>query len=209
MSLKWLSRIILAVTPFIISVTCLNAAGSDVTTTPTHVSFAGQLLIAAPTIRDPNFDHAVILMVRHNQNGAMGIVINMPVEQRPLASILKMLGQKGTDVSGNVRVFAGGPVQPETGFIIHSSDYRALGTIDVNEQVLLTTNSQILRDIGTNIGPKKSLMAFGYAGWAPGQLEDELQRGVWFTALGDPNLIFDENRERVWDSAYSRRMQDL
>jgi putative transcriptional regulator len=108
-----------------------------------------------------------------------------------------------------VRVFAGGPIEPETGFIIHSSDYRALGTIDVNEHVLLTANSQILRDIGTNKGPKKSLIAFGYAGWAPGQLEDELQRGVWFTALGDPNLIFDENRERVWDSAYSRRMQDL
>jgi putative transcriptional regulator len=208
MSLNRLSRIIFAITT-IISATFLNAAVSDLTPTPTHVSFVGQLLIAAPTIRDPHFDHAVILVVRHNQNGAMGIVINMPVEERPLANILEMLGQKGTHVSRNVRVFAGGPIEPETGFIIHSSDYRALGTIDVNEHVLLTANSQILRDIGTNKGPKKSLIAFGYAGWAPGQLEDELQRGVWFTALGDPNLIFDENRERVWDSAYSRRMQDL
>ena len=96
-------------------------------------SLAGQLLIASPTIRDPRFDHAVILVVRHNHDGAMGIVINMPTDERPLANILEMVGEKDTNVTGKVQLFAGGPVQPELGLLIHSSDYRGPGTIDVNE----------------------------------------------------------------------------
>jgi putative transcriptional regulator len=147
--------------------------------------------------------------VRHDESGAIGIVINMPTEERSLANILEMLGEKDTNVTGKVHLFAGGPVQPEIGFVIHSSDYRGPGTIDVNERVLVTSSSQILRDIGNNKGPNKSLVAFGYAGWAADQLEDELRRRVWFTTSADLNLIFDENREKLWDSAYARRAQDL
>jgi len=209
MSLYWLSRLMLALTAIVVPATFLDAALSYRAQTPVYVSLTGQLLIASPTIRDPHFDHAVILIVHHNQDGAMGIVINMRAGERPLANILEMLGEKDTNVTGKVRIFAGGPVQPETGFVIHSSDYRGPGTIDVNERVLMTSSSQILRDIGNNKGPEKSLIAFGYAGWAAGQLEDELQRRVWFTIPGDPKLIFDEDREKVWDSAYSRRTQDL
>jgi putative transcriptional regulator len=177
--------------------------------TPAHVSLAGQLLIASPTILDPRFDHAVILIVRHDQDGAMGIVINMPAEERPLANILEMLGEKSANVAGKVNIFASGPVQPEIGFVIHSPDYRGPGTIDINKNVLMTSRSQILRDIGNNKGPKKSLIAFGYAGWVAGQLEDELRRRVWLTTPGDSQLIFDEDRVKVWDSAYLRRTQDL
>ena len=176
---------------------------------PVNDSLAGQLLIASPAIRDPHFDHAVILVVRHNHDGAMGIVINMPTEERPLANILEMVGEKDTNVTGKVQLFAGGPVQPELGFVIHSSDYRGPGTIDVNERVLMTSNSRILRDIGNNKGPRKTLIAFGYAGWAAHQLDDELRRRVWFTTPADVNLIFDENREKLWESAYARRAQDL
>jgi putative transcriptional regulator len=209
MSSNSLSRLILALTAIVVSVTFLNVALPCRAQTPIHVSLAGQLLIASPTMRDPHFDHAVILILRHDQDGAMGIVINMPVEERPLASILEMLGEKDTDVAGKVHIFAGGPVQPEIGFVIHSADYRGPETIDVNERVLMTSSSQILRDIGNNKGPKKSLIAFGYAGWAAGQLEDELERRVWFTTAGEPKLIFDEDRKKVWESAYSHRAQDL
>jgi putative transcriptional regulator len=166
-------------------------------------------LIASPTIQDPRFDHAVVLVVRHNQDGAMGIVINMPMEERSLANILELLGEQDTKVAGKVQLFSGGPVQPELGFVIHSSDYRELGTIDVSESVLMTSNSRILRDIGNNKGPKKSLIAFGYAGWAAHQLDDELRRRVWFTTPADVNLIFEEDREKLWNSAYERRAQDL
>jgi putative transcriptional regulator len=205
---NWLPRLILLLTA-IVAPEILNATQPCCGQIPVDDSLAGQLLIASPTVRDPNFDHAVILMVRHNQDGAMGIVINMPTEERPLANILEMLGEKETNVTGKVQLFAGGPVQPEFGFVIHSSDYRGPGTVDVNDHVLMTSNSRILRDIGNNKGPKKSLIAFGYAGWAPHQLDDELRRRVWFTTPADVNLIFDENREKLWDSAYARRAQDL
>jgi putative transcriptional regulator len=206
---NWLGRLILVLTAIVVPGTFINATQPCCGQIPGGDSLAGQLLIASPTIRDPHFDHAVILVVRHNQDGAMGIVINMPTEERPLANILEMLGEKDTNVTGKVQLFAGGPVQPELGFVIHSSDYRETGTIDVNQHLLITSNSRILRDIANNKGPKKSLIAFGYAGWAPQQLDDELRRRVWSTTPADLNLIFDENREKVWDSANARRAQDL
>jgi putative transcriptional regulator len=204
-----LGRLILVLTAIVVPVTFLSAAQPCCSQTPVDDSLAGQLLIASPTIRDPRFNHAVILVVRHNQDGAMGIVINMPTEERPLANVLEMVGEKDTNATGKVQLFAGGPVQPELGFVIHSSDYRGSGTIDVNQHVLMTSNSRILRDIGNNKGPKKSLIVFGYAGWAARQLDDELRRRVWFTTPADVNLIFDENREKLWDSAYARRARDL
>ena len=206
---NWLSRLILILAATVVPGTFLNAAQPCCVQAPVDDSLAGQLLIASPTIRDPHFDHAVILVVRHNHDGAMGIVINMPTDERPLANILEMVGEKDTNVTGKVQLFAGGPVQPELGFVIHSSDYRGPGTIDVNERVLMTSNSRILRDIGNNKGPQKSLIAFGYAGWAAHQLDDELRRRVWFTTPADVNLIFDENREKLWESAYARRARDL
>ena len=209
MFLNWLSRLVLVFATIVVPATFLNAAQPCCAQISVHVSLAGQLLIASPTLRDPHFNHAVILVVRHDESGAIGIVINMPTEERPLANILEMLGEKDKNITGKVHLFAGGPVQPEIGFVIHSSDYRAPGTIDVNEHVLVTSSSQILRDISNNKGPKKSLVAFGYAGWAARQLEDELQRRVWSTTPADLNLIFDENREKLWDSAYARRAQDL
>jgi putative transcriptional regulator len=206
---NWLSRLILILAATVVPGTFLNAAQPCCVQTPVDDSLAGQLLIASPAIRNPHFDHAVILVVRHNHDGAMGIVINMPTDERPLANILEMVGEKDTNVTGKVQLFAGGPVQPELGFVIHSSDYRGPGTIDVNERVLMTSNSRILRDIGNNKGPQKSLIAFGYAGWAAHQLDDELRRRVWFTTPADVNLIFDENREKLWESAYARRARDL
>jgi len=209
MFLKWLSRLIFVLAASALPAPFLNAAQPCCAQTSVHVSLAGQLLIASPTLRDPNFDHAVILVVRHNEAGAIGIVINMPTQERPLANILELLGEKDTNVNGKIQLFAGGPVQPDIGFVIHSSDYRGPGTIDVTEHVLVTSTSQILRDIGNDRGPKKSLVAFGYAGWATDQLEDEVRRRVWLTAPADPDLIFDESREKLWDSAYARRAQDL
>ena len=163
---NWLGRLILVLTTIVVPETFLNATQPCCDQIPVGDLLAGQLLIASPTIRDPHFDHAVILVVRHNQDGAMGIVINMPTEERPLANVLEMLGERDTNATAKVQLFAGGPVQPELGFVIHSSDYRGSETIDVNQHVLVTSNSQILRDIGNNKGPKKSLIVFGYAGWS-------------------------------------------
>jgi putative transcriptional regulator len=171
-----------------------------------RASLAGQFLIATPAMRDTGFDHAVILMLRHDQDGAFGIVINRPLGQRPMADLL---GAKDTPASGNVQVFSGGPVQPNIGFVVHSTDYRRAETLDVDGRVAMTSSREVLRDIADKRGPAKALIAFGYAGWAPGQLESELARNAWYTAPEDPALVFDDDRDKVWEHATARRTRDL
>jgi putative transcriptional regulator len=172
-------------------------------------SLAGQLLIAAPTMSDPRFAHTVILMVRHDQTGAFGIVINRPVGERSIAVLLEAAGDIHPDVEGSVRVFAGGPVQTELGFVVHSADYHRGETVDVDGRVAMTASREILRDIGHNQGPAKSLFAFGYAGWGPGQLEGEMARHNWFTAPEEPKLIFDDDRDNLWEETMARRTREL
>ena len=176
---------------------------------PARASLAGQLLVATPSMGDPRFAQTVILMARHDKNGAFGIVVNKPLGERPLASLLTALGEKDDGVAGSVRVFAGGPVQPEIGFVVHSADYRRAGTIVVDGRVAVTSTREILRDIARKQGPQKSLLAFGYAGWGPGQLDGEMALRAWFTAQEDVDLIFDLDRAKVWDEAMKRRTQDL
>jgi putative transcriptional regulator len=172
-------------------------------------SLVGQLLIAAPTIGDPRFSHAVILMVRHDAEGAFGIVVNRPIGERSIATLLEASGDSDPDVQGSVRVFAGGPVQPELGFVLHSAEYRRADTLDVDGRVAMTASRQVLRDIGHNQGPEKSLFALGYAGWGPGQLEGEMGRNTWFTTPEEPKLIFEDDRDNLWDEAMARRTREL
>jgi putative transcriptional regulator len=184
----------------------LGAAAPDPSDT---ASLAGQLLIAAPTIGDPRFAHTVILMVRHDKEGAFGIVINRPLGERSIATLLEATGDNDPDVAGMVRVFAGGPVQPELGFVVHSAEYRRAETLDVDGRVAVTASRQILRDIGHHRGPEKSLFAFGYAGWGPGQLEGELTRHNWFTTPEEPKMTFDDDRDNLWEDAMARRTREL
>jgi putative transcriptional regulator len=145
-------------------------------------------------------------MVRHDKDGALGIVINRPVGERPLTDIL---GADDKDAAGNVRIFWGGPVELQMGFVIHSADYRKANTLDIDGRVAMTSNREILHDIARNSGPQKSLIAFGYAGWGPGQLEGEIASRGWYTAPASQSLIFDEDREKVWDLAVAQRTRDL
>jgi putative transcriptional regulator len=205
----WLGRAILALAMILSPVNFLRAALSTPDEAPAATSLAGQLLIASPSMGDPRFDHSVILVVRHSPSGALGLVINRPLGDRPIASLLEMVGEADRSVTGTVQIFAGGPVQPQIGFVIHSTDYRRSDTIDIDGHVAVTSSAGILRDLGYNKGPKKSLVAFGYAGWGPGQLENELAHGVWMTAPEEPVLVFDEDRQKVWERALSHRTQDL
>jgi putative transcriptional regulator len=176
---------------------------------PDHVSLAGKLLIAAPDIADQRFARTVILMVQHDRGGALGIAVNLPMGERPAASLLEMLGEKDSKVTGTLPIFAGGPVQPQMGCVVHSAEYQRADTVAIDGRVAMTASREILRDIANDKGPKKSLVAFGYSGWGPGQLEGELRRGAWVTAPAESKLIFDENRDKVWDLAYAQRTQDL
>ena len=172
-------------------------------------SLAGQLLVAAPTMRDPRFAHTVILLLRQGDTGAFGIVLNHPIEQRSVASLLEAAGDHTPGLDGSLEVFAGGPVQPELGFVVHSPDYHDATTLAVGSEVSMTADKQVLRDIGHHKGPKKVLFAFGYAGWGPGQLEGEIASHDWFTTTGDPKLIFDYDRSNLWDEAMARRSREL
>jgi putative transcriptional regulator len=167
-------------------------------------SVAGQLLIATALLNGPPFEHAVILVAQHNKNGALGIVINQPLGQRPISSLLQAFGADASGVSGNVRLFVGGPVDPEIGFVLHSADYHGDNTIDIDGKVALSSGPQILRDIALGKGPRQSLVAFGYAGWSPLQLDDELREGAWDTVPEDPKLVFDDDRAKVWSDAMVR-----
>jgi putative transcriptional regulator len=177
--------------------------------TPPRGSLAGQFLIATPAMRAPRFDQAVILILQHDQDGAFGIVINRPLGQRPMADLLQALGAKDSAAAGNVEVYIGGPVRLDMGFVVHSTDYHRAETLDVDGRVAMTSSRDVLRDIADKKGPAKALIAFGYAGWAPGQLENELARNVWYTAPEDPALVFDDDRDKVWEHATGRRTQDL
>jgi putative transcriptional regulator len=181
------------------------AARTPANPDPATTSLAGQLLVASPDMPDPRFRRTVILLVRHDKTGAMGIVINRPLGEEPLAKLLGEIGRPVPGAQGSVRIFAGGPMQPYVGLILHSPEYRRAQTVTVDRFVAMTSDPELLRDIARHHGPAKTLVAFGYAGWGPGQLENELTRHGWFTIPDDPKLLFDEDRAQVWDKAKARR----
>jgi len=205
--MPWPVRAVLAFVPVLVVLSSLGVASR--TSAQSSQWLTGQLLIASPDMGDPRFERTVLVMVRHDRDGAFGLVINRPIREEPLAALLNLLGEKDTSASGQVRIHYGGPVQPELGFILHSADYRDAATREIDGRVAMTSSRDIMRAIGNNAGPKKSIFAFGYAGWAPGQLEGEIARRGWVTAPADLALIFDEDRAKVWDAAYARRTQDL
>lgn len=180
--------------------TSLNVSGAT--------SVTGQLLIATPALTDPPFDHAVILVAQHNRGGAIGIIINRPLDRQTIASLLAAYGVQASGIDGSVQLFVGGPVDPQAGFVLHSADYRNADTLDIDGRVALTGGPQILRDIGLGKGPRQKLVAFGYAGWGPSQLDNELHQGVWETMPEDPALVFEDDRAKVWSDALARHKAD-
>ncbi len=193
---------ILAAAAVIVPAAVLHAALS---TEPPDVSapssLSGQLLIASPRMREP-FDHAVILIAQHSRDGALGIVINHPIDSRPIAEVLKALGADASGgIKNSVRVFLGGPVDPNIAFVIHSAEYRRDDTVDIDGHIALTDAAEVLRDIGLGKGPGKSLVALGYAGWAPSQLEDEIASGAWIAVPENPTMVFDDDRNKLWADA--------
>jgi putative transcriptional regulator len=209
MPLSWFERPLLALAAILLPATLLHAALQNPAEPPGRASLAGRILIASPGLRDPRFDHTVVLMVRHSAGGALGIVLNHPLGERPLASLLDAIGEKSSGITGTLRIFSGGPVQPEIGFVIHSTDYHRPETTEIDGRVAMTSSREILRDIASQHGPQMVLVAFGYAGWGPGQLENELAQRAWFTAAADSKLIFEDDRDKLWDDAMAHRTQDL
>jgi len=175
----------------------------------------GQLLVASPAMADPRFARTVILMVRHNANGAMGLVVNRQMGSTTPSNILREFGLKvdqalvqSDDDGTKIRVHYGGPVQLARGFVLHSADVARAETIVVGG-VGLTAAVAMLRMITTGDGPRRRLFALGYAGWAPGQLETELARQDWVSVPADEDLIFDDDVDSKWRRAMAKRATEL
>jgi putative transcriptional regulator len=182
----------------------LHAALPPKTDIPNAATFTGQLLIASPQLHQSGFSHAVVLVAKHNREGAFGIVINRPAATRSIAGLLRAFGADASGINKNIRVFLGGPSEPAVALIVHSGEYRRPDTLDIDGKVALTAALDVLHDIGVGKGPRKSLLAFAYAGWAADQLDDEVAHGVWVTLPEDSNLVFDDDRAKVWADAIER-----
>jgi putative transcriptional regulator len=164
----------------------------------------GQLLIAMPNMRDPRFARSVIYVCAHNADGAMGLVVNRLVGSVTFPDLLEQLSIEGGTASKEIRVHFGGPVESGRGFVLHSGDYRHDSTLQVDEEMALTATVDILTDIAQGRGPRRSLLALGYAGWGPGQLDSEFQANGWLSVAADETLIFDDDLDSKWERAIGK-----
>jgi putative transcriptional regulator len=169
----------------------------------------GQLLVATPQLQDPRFVRTVVYLVRHDASGAMGLIVNRRVGEMPLAELMAKLGLDGTGASGAMRIHYGGPVETGRGFVLHTPEYSSQGTLVVPGGLAVTFEPGVLRAIADGHGPRRTLFALGYSGWAPGQLENEIGRGDWLTVPSDEALVFDEDSEKKWERATARQRINL
>ena len=165
---------------------------------------AGQLLIAMPGMRDPRFARTVVYMCAHSAEGAMGLVINRILDSLTFEDLLEQLGIEGSVPPQSATVHFGGPVETGRGFVLHSGDYRQDGTLAVAEDVSLTATVDILRAIAAGEGPRRHLLALGYAGWGPGQLDGEIRANGWLHVAADEALVFDTELDSKWDRAIAK-----
>ena len=160
-----------------------------------------QFLVAMPTLEDPNFRESVTLICEHNERGALGIIINRPMNV-VLDDVLKQLDLTARDLTtGAASVYMGGPVQPERGFVIHSPQGEWEATLKVGDNLGVTTSRDVLAALAVGSGPKQVFVALGYSGWSAGQLEEELKSNSWLSVPADAGIIFDTPAEQRWQAA--------
>jgi putative transcriptional regulator len=179
-------------------------AGTEATET-----LEGQFLIAMPSMADSRFEHSVIYMCSHSDQGAMGLVVNQVARHLSLEELLIQLDivddETAIRLPAQVRhmhVHKGGPVEVERGFVLHSDDFMLnQSTLTIDNGICLTATLEILRALAQGGGPSHAMLALGYAGWGPGQLETEIQANGWLTAPADPDILFDPDPETKWHRA--------
>lgn len=171
---------------------------------------AGHLLVAMPGMPDPRFAKAVIFMCAHNDEGAMGLVINQPMAEFTFPELLEQLGIEGTAKDETpIAIQAGGPVEQGRGFVLHSPDYVHESTLVVDDEVALTATVDILKAIANGNGPSQRLLALGYAGWGPGQLDEEILQNGWLSVKADQDIVFKADLGDKWQRALSKLGIDL
>ncbi|MGN6517256.1 MAG: YqgE/AlgH family protein [Rhizomicrobium sp.] len=170
----------------------------------------GKLLIALPGMPDPRFEKSVIFICAHSGEGAMGLIINKPIEGLGFHELVKNLDIRVTADAPDAPVLFGGPVETGRGFVLHSGDYESGdSTLQVTNEVSLTATVDILRAMAEGRGPDHAVFTLGYAGWGPGQIENEIRFNGWVHCDPDSKLIFETDMERKWSGALAKLGIDL
>lgn len=167
-------------------------------------SLTGQLLIAMPAMPDPRFARSVIFLCMHDERGAMGIIVNQVVDGLEFEKLLEQVGIKDTPPKRRIAIHVGGPVETGRGFVLHSNDYALDSTLDVDGGIRLTQSIEVLKEISRGGGPRRCLLALGYAGWGPGQLEREIKQNGWLNVAADEELIFGGASGDKWRRALAK-----
>lgn len=175
-------------------------------------SLSGQVLIAMPAMQDNRFARSIIYVCAHSDEGAMGLIINRPAKSMEFSDLISQLFTAGDTTAIKIdeqlidhpSIHIGGPVETGRGFVLHSADYYAdENTFPVNEHISLTATLDILRAMAKGSGPDHALLALGYAGWAPGQLETEISDNGWLTCAPNIDFVFDTDPEQKYDRAFT------
>jgi len=168
---------------------------------------SGKLLLAMPTMRDPRFENAVIYLCSHDENGAMGLIINHALPGMQFKHLLNELDiASDIEVDPNVLqtpLMNGGPVDTGRGFLLHSADFQVKESISMDDQIYISGTIDSLKAMAKGSGPQERLIMFGYAGWSAGQLDEEIQNNSWLVSDADPKLIFGDAHDEKWQKAVS------
>ena len=167
-----------------------------------YTSLKNHFLIAMPNLADVNFAQAVTYICEHSEKGAMGIVINYPLTIH-LGDILKDLNiHADNQETAKIPIFGGGPIQQDRGFVLHTPDKQKWeSTFELSDKLSVTTSKDILEAIANNRGPKKSIIALGYAGWGEGQLEKEIAQNSWISCPANNEILFNTPSQEIWHAA--------
>jgi putative transcriptional regulator len=176
---------------------------------PSQSSLSGQLLVAMPQMLDPRFARTVVYLCAHSPDGAMGLVVNRLIDSLSFESLLSQLGVEAKGVPADMVVHFGGPVESSRGFVLHTSDYHQDSTLVIDDEIALTATVDVLRAIASGTGPRRCVLALGYAGWAPGQLDAEIQANGWLLVPPDLDLVFGIKNDTKWQRAIAKIGIDL
>ena len=164
----------------------------------------GQLLIAMPAMADPRFAQSVIYLCAHTPEGAMGLVLNRPLKRPSFEDLLRQLDVAPLPPARRIRLCAGGPVDNARGFVLHTTDWTGEGSLRVDDELALTASLDVLKAIAEGGGPREGILALGYAGWGPGQLDAEMQQNAWLSVSADETIVFDDDHDTKWRRAFAQ-----
>lgn len=166
------------------------------------MNLTGQILVSMPSLQDERFYKSVIYMCAHSEEGSMGIIINKDIDHNLYPDLLEQLGINNNFINKKFFIRYGGPIETSRGFVLHSDDQIRKESLSIDNGIALTSTAEFFDELTSGKGPKFSILALGYAGWGPGQLEKEIKENSWMNSQIDPSFLFDDKVAKKWDNAF-------